>query len=55
MNTKKVQAKSQPSKNARTHGLYASEVVLPEESQKEFDDLLGILSARILSGWDLRK
>jgi len=40
MNTKKVQAKSQPSKNARTHGLYASEVVLPDESQKEFDDLL---------------
>ena len=40
MNTKKVRAKRQPSKNARTHGLYASEVVLPEESQKEFDDLL---------------
>lgn len=40
MPTTQVPTKSQSSKNAVTHGLYASEVVLPEESQKEFDDLL---------------
>jgi hypothetical protein len=40
MSTTQVPTKSQTSKNAVTHGLYASEVVLPEESQKEFDDLL---------------
>jgi hypothetical protein len=40
MTTTQVPTKSQSSKNAVTHGLYASEVVLPEESQKEFDDLL---------------
>ena len=31
---------SQPSKNALTHGFYATDVVLPWENQQEFDDLL---------------
>ena len=32
--------KSPPSKNALTHGFYATDVVLPWENQQEFDDLL---------------
>ena len=30
----------QPSKNALTHGFYATDVVLPWENQQEFDGLL---------------
>jgi hypothetical protein len=33
-------SKSNTSKNALTHGFYATDVVLPWESQQEFDDLL---------------
>ena len=33
-------SKSNPSKNALTHGFYATDVVLPWENQQEFDDLL---------------
>src|ERR1700683_2543718 len=36
-----------PSKNAMTHGLYASDVVLPGESQQEFDNLLQSIRAEL--------
>ena len=40
MTTTQVPNKSQSSKNALSHGLYAGEVVLPKEKQEAFDDLL---------------
>jgi hypothetical protein len=39
MSTTQVPTKSQASKNARTHGLYATEVVLPWEDADEFRKL----------------